>query len=157
MATSATLVEENTLVKSLERQLQEKDQELRDLRNKGGNTGGQKKSRQLISESGLPEPSQVRLRKRFQESENPDVVKRAIAEEQAFVRKVRAGAGGQNQSDQARMVESFKLMGLSEKEAGIAAGVEVAVKDISESRQSLANAAKALGMSDAEAKLFSQI
>jgi hypothetical protein len=144
-------------VKSLEQQLVEKDLELRELRAKAGKPGVKKNSRQLISESGLPEPSQVRLRKRFQESDNPDVVKRAIAEEKAFVQKVRTGAGGQNQGDQASLVESYKLMGLSEKQAELAAGIETDVKNVTESRQSLAKAAKRLGMTEREAEIFSKI
>ena len=143
-------------MKSLEQQLVEKDQELRELRKRVGKPGAAKNSvQQLISESGLPAAAQSRLLKRLPATAAEDVVKVAIGAERDFVRKVRAGT---NQGDQStRLVESYKLMGLSEKQAQIAAGIETDVKNVTESRQSLANAARALGMSEAEAKIFSQI
>jgi hypothetical protein len=145
--------------KSLEQTLHEQDTELRELRKRVGKTGASTNRSMLLSkelvESGLPDASQARLRKQLPATAGKDEINAAIATEREFVRKVRAGT---NQGDQsARLVESYKLLGLSEKEAGIAANLEIAVKGITESRQTLANAAKALGMSDAEAKIFSQI
>ena len=57
----------------------------------------------------------------------------------------------------AKMVETYRLLGLSEKEAAIAANIQHTVGTIQESRQRLADAAKLLGMSEAEADLFSRI
>jgi hypothetical protein len=140
-------------MKSLEQTLHEQDTELRELRKKVGKTGAATNAvQQLISESALPAAAQVRLLKRLPATASKDVVKAAIATEGDYVRKL-TGA----QRDLCGLVESYRLIGLSEKEANLAAGVEVAVKDISESRQRLANAAKKMGMSDSEAAIFSQI
>jgi hypothetical protein len=157
-ALSATLVQENTPVKSLERTLQEQDIELRELRKRVGKTGASTNLAQELSESGLPDAAQARVRKLLPASAGKDAIKQAIAQEREYVRKVRTGARAQNQGERAsRLAESYKLMGLSEKEANLAAGVEVSVSNISEARQKLANAAKLLGMTDAEASVFSQI
>jgi hypothetical protein len=53
-----------------------------------------------------------------------------------------------------QLVESYRRLGLSEKEAVIAASVESAVEDITKSRRQLRDAAKLLGMSDTEAELL---
>ncbi len=144
-------------MKSLETQLQEKEQELRELRGRVGKSTIVVK----LTESGLPTVAQARLRKRFEESGNLEELDRAITEEREYVSKVRkAGARGQRSEQQESnaqkqsLVESYQTMGLSEHEAKLAAGVENAVKDVNESEQRLFESAKAMGMSDAEAKAF---
>jgi len=52
------------------------------------------------------------------------------------------------------VVESYKRLGLTTKEARIAAGVESAVTEVSEAQRKLRDVAKAVGMSDAEAEAF---
>ena len=140
-------------MKSLERQLLEKDTELRELRKNAGKTkpGASANVAQLLAESGLPEPAIARLRKKLPATEKADVIRLAISEERTYVRDVRTSVNG------VALVESYKLLGLNEREAGIAAGVEVAVKNIDESRSRLADAAKRLGLSEKEAAIFSQI
>lgn len=139
-------------MKSLEQQLAEKDQEIRELR--------KTVITQELSESGLPEAAQARVRKRLRGSETAAEIKNAIAEEATYLRAVRASKKTTpKETDQAtvELVESYKRMGLSEKEARIAAGVESAVEDISESRRSLREAFKFLGMSDTEADAASRL
>lgn len=153
--------------KSLEQTLHEQDTELRELRKKVGKTGQLPESERLarqalqrtlgqqLSESGLPEATQARLRGRLGATSTNDEIKAAIVEEREYMQKIRAQPRILNLTE-SRLFESYKLIGLSEKEAGIAAGIDVAVSNISEARQKLANAAKLLGMTDAEASVFSQ-
>ena len=145
---------EPTSVKSLEQQLNEQAEELRQLRGAGGKSTT---VAQLLSESGLPPSAQARLRKRIPITEKADVVKAAITDEKEYIRKLGL-QGTQNQgADSARLVESYKFLGLSEKESKLAAGVEVAVTNVTEARQKLANAGKLLGLTDAQAAVFSEI
>lgn len=138
-------------MKSLERQLQEQATEISELRKRLGKTGTATTLVQELSESGLPQAAQSRLQKRLPATATKEVIKRAIAEERELVRQIRTPG------NQARLAESYRLLGLSDKESGIAAGVEVAVKNITESRQKLANAALLLGMTEAQADIFSKI
>jgi hypothetical protein len=147
-------------MKSVETQLAEKESELRELR--------KTTIRLELKESGLPPFAQTRLMKRF-ESESPNTgdVKKAIAEEQEYLRAVgwkrpRGSSGGTaevSESDEQknRLVECYKAMGLSEREAQLAAGVEDAVAAIQESEKGLYSAAKSMGMSDSEAKIFTEL
>lgn len=139
-------------MKSLEQQLAEKDAEIRELR--------KSVITQQLSESGLPEAAQARVRKRLHGSETTNEIKNAIAEEANYLRAVRASKKpAQKETDQAtvELVESYKRMGLSEKEARIAAGVESSVENISESRRALRESAKLLGLTDSEADAFSRM
>ena len=141
-------------MKSLEQQLLEKENELRDLRKAVGKAG----LVQQLSESGLPAPAQARLRKRFEAAGNIDGLKTAITEEKEYLRKVNASprrVEQQQDTSQRSLVECYQAFGLTEKEAKIAAGVEGAIGEIKESEQRLYDAAKAMGLSDAEAKAFS--
>jgi len=149
-------------MKSLETQLAEKEQELRDLRKTAGKAG----LAQELSESGLPAAAQTRLRKRFESAANADGLRTAIREEREYIAAVRK-ANGRNrderttemrESDERKrsLVDGYRAFGLSEKEARLAAGVEDAVSEMKESQQQLYSAAKAMGMSDAEAKAFSE-
>jgi len=149
-------------MKSLEQQLNEQAEEIRQLRGSPGRSTTT--VAQLLSDSGLPPASQARLRKKIPLNEKADAVKAAITEEREYVRKL--GQGKQNQGDGfdlsvselgSRLVESYIALGLSTAEAKIAAGVETAVTNVSESRQKLANAAKTLGLSDAQAAAFAEI
>ncbi|MGD1214307.1 MAG: hypothetical protein ABR861_04895 [Terriglobales bacterium] len=138
-------------MKSLEQQLHEQDQELRELRKRVGKPGATTNLAQELSESRLPEAAQARLRKRLPATATKDVIRRAISEERELVRQIRMPA------NQDRLVESYKAIGLSEKEAKIAARVESAVKDVTESQSKLANAARLLGLSEKEAAVFARI
>jgi hypothetical protein len=119
-----------------------------------------------LSESGLPPAAQARLKKRFESAANLDGLKTAITEEHEYIRQVRkatarnsrTGSTQLSESDERKrsLVEGYKAMGLSEKEAMLAAGLEGAVEGIQESEQKLYDSAKAMGMSDAEAKAFSE-
>src|ERR1700692_987462 len=154
---SATLGQENTPVKSAEQHLKEQAAEIRELRKKAGMTDPST-SRALLTqeltESRLPDAAQARLRKQLPATAGKDEIKRAIAQEQDYVWQLRASASRQNQREQASLLaESYRAYGLSERQAEIAAGVEIDVKNVTESRQSLANAARAMGMTDAEAKI----
>jgi hypothetical protein len=143
-------------MKSLEQQLTEMSAEVRELRRAAGKSGTSTSVSQLLSDSGLPPASQARLRKRIPISETAAVVKAAITEEREYVRKL--GLSAQNHgADSTRLYESYVSLGLTEKEARIAAGLEVAVTNVSESRQKLANAAKLLGLNEKEAAAFSRI
>jgi hypothetical protein len=113
-------------VKSLEQQLHEQDQELRELRKRVGKPGATTNLAQELSESRLPEAAQARLRKRLPATATKDVIRRAISEERELVRQ-------------------------------IAARVESAVKDVTESQSKLANAARLLGLSEKEAAVFARI
>ncbi len=148
-------------MKSLEQQLTEQATELRELRKKAGKTGASTNRTLLtqeLSESRLPDAAQARLRKQLPATAGKDEIKAAIAQEQNYVFQLRSSASRQNQREQAaRLAESYRGYGLSEKESELAAGVESDVKNVTESRQSLANAAKRLGMTDAEAAIFSAI
>jgi hypothetical protein len=149
-------------MKSIETQLAEKDAELRELRKTTNNQG----LTLQLAESGLPPAAQARLRKRFESAGNLDGLKTAIAEEHEYIRQVRkaaartgAGRSAEVQESDARtrsLVEGYQAFGLSEKEAKLAAGVEVAVEGVKESQEQLFHAAKSMGMSDAEAKAFSE-
>jgi hypothetical protein len=90
-------------VKSLEQQLHEKDEELRELRKTSGKKTdiGTRLIKEL-SESGLPATAQTRLRKRFEASGRIDGIKEAIAEEKSYVRQVRASASGEKQGSRRR-------------------------------------------------------
>jgi DNA-directed RNA polymerase specialized sigma24 family protein len=146
------------IMKSLEQQLVEKQREIDELRGTGGRSGVSGNLTRLLSESGLPEAAQSRLRKRLRATEKADVIKAAITEEKHYVLGVRSSASRQKQDGRSlELVESYRSLGLSEKEAKIAARVESAVENISESRQKLANAAKLLGLSDAECAEFANI
>jgi hypothetical protein len=149
-------------MKSLETKLAEAEQELKELRKTASKAG----LTQQLSESGLPAPAQARLRKRFEATGSIDGLKTAVAEEHEYVRQVRK-ASGRNQggrttetqegdAQRRRLFEGYRAFGLSEKEANLAAGIENAVEEIKESEQKLFDAAKNLGLSDAEAKAFSQ-
>jgi hypothetical protein len=144
-------------VKSLEQQLLEKEQELQKLRK----TAVAAALTQELRESGLPDFAQAHVLKRFQATGRTEGVKEAIAEEAEYLRKLgankRAAAPSGGKPATVDLVESYKLLGLSQKEAAIAAGVEHAVADIQESRQKLADAARLLGLSDREADLFSRM
>lgn len=144
-------------MKSLERQLQEAQEEIRKLRGQSGKSTLALK----LTESGLPAAAQTRLRKHFEDSGNLDGLDRAITEERDYISKVRkATARGQQtelqegNAQKQSLVENYQTMGLSEREARLAAGVETAIKNVSESEQRLFESAKAMGMSDAEAKAF---
>ncbi len=142
-------------MKSLEMQLHEQAEEIRQLRG----AGGKSTVAQLLYDSGLPPVSQARLRKSIPITEKADIsiVKAAITKEKEYIRKL-GYQGTQNQgADSTRLVESYVALGLNEKEAKIAAGVEAAVGDVSEARQRLQNAGKLLGLSDAQARVFSEI
>jgi hypothetical protein len=144
-------------MKSLEHQLTEMQTEVLELRRAAGKSGSST-SVTLISDSGLPPASQARLRKRIPLNEKADVVKAAITEEREYVRSLGVqGKQDQGGADNARLVESYVFLGLTEKEAKIAAGVEVAVTNVSEARQRLANASKLLGLTDAQAAAFAEI
>jgi hypothetical protein len=134
-------------VKSLEQQLHEQAEEIRQLRGSGGRstTAAQK----LISDSGLSPDSKARLRKRIPLNEKADVVEAAITAERDVVKAAIAKT--------ASLYESYISLGLSEKEAKIAAGVETAVTSVTEARQQLSDAGKLLGLSDAQAAHFSDI
>src|ERR1700691_3930678 len=106
------LHQENLPVKSLENQLNEQAEELRLLRaiereqadeRKLFGAGGKSTTvAQLLSESGLPQPSQARLRKQIPLTEKAEVVKAAIADEKEYIRKL-GHQGMQNQgADSAR-------------------------------------------------------
>jgi hypothetical protein len=145
-------------MKSLEQQLTEMDAENRELRRTAGKSCTSTTVTQLLSDSGLPPASQARLRKRIALNEKADVVQAAIAAEKKYIRELGQGDGRQNQgADSARLCESYRALGLSEKESRIAAGVETAVGNVSEARQKLADAAKLLGLSDAQGAHFSDI
>jgi hypothetical protein len=144
-------------MKSLEQMLHEKDEELRELRKKVGKSGATSLAREL-SESGLPEAAIARLKRKLPANASTAVVKAMITEEKNYVLGVRAGAHRQSQDSQAlELVEGYKALGLSEKEAKIAARVESAVKDVNESQARLANAVRLLGLSEKEAAVFSRI
>jgi hypothetical protein len=138
-------------MRSLEQQLHEQDQELRELRKRVGKSGATTSLVRELSESGLPDAAIARLRKKLPATASASAIKAAIAEEKNYVRGVLKSGRS------LELVDSYKSLGLSEKEAKIAAGVESAVENISESRQKLANAAKLLGLSDAESDVFSRI
>ena len=152
-------------MKSLEQQLMEKDEEIRMLRQKLGKSAVATALAQELSESGLPEVAQARIRKRFETTGKADGIKAAIAEEQEYVREARkairkqinaSGAASSGAAPRVDLVDCYKAMGLSEKEARLAAGVESAVENITEARRELRNAAKSLGLNDAEADAFSR-
>ena len=145
-------------MKSLETQLHEKQQEIDELRRTPGKkTDSTTRLIKELSESGLPAAAQHRLRKRFETSGKIESLREAIREERDYVNKVHASANGNNQDEKQHLAESYRALGLSEKESAIAAGLEVTVKDVTEAHRRLANAAKLLGMSDAEAAVFSRI
>ena len=58
-------------------------------------------------------------------------------------------------SDELSLVECYQTMGLTLKEAQVAAGVETTVVEMQESRRKLYDAAKGLGLTDAQADAFS--
>jgi hypothetical protein len=148
-------------MKSLEQQLTEMDAEVRELRKAAGKSGRSTSVTQLISDSGLPPAAQARLRKRIPLNENADVVKAAITEEREYIRLAVTAAAGdrliESSFDSTRLVESYIALGLSLQESQIAAGMEVAVTNVSEARQRLANASKLLGLTDAQAAAFAEI
>jgi hypothetical protein len=150
-------------MKSLEQQLLEKENEIRDLRK----TAGKAALVQQLSESGLPAAAQARLRKRLESAQNLDGLGAAITDEREYIRQVRkANARSQDgrstetqESDAGKrsLFDGYRAaFGLSEKEARLAAGIENAVDEINESQQKLYDAAKAMGLSDAEAKAVSE-
>jgi len=155
-------------MKSLQQQLDEKQLELRELRKKRGQSleiqlteaetelqqlrgtprrtaGDESRISQELADSGLPAAAQERLKKRF--AGKIDGLKEAIAEEKKYVRKVRAAGAT---SDSTQLVESYRGLGLSDREAKLAAGVETAIEGTAESRQRLTKAAKTLGMTESE-------
>jgi hypothetical protein len=147
-------------MKSLEQQLSEQDQELRELRKRVGKAALPTNLTRQLSESGLPDVSQSRLRKRLRGSESASEIKAAIAEERTLVRSVRTRNQGGHVLDLVeadRLVEGYRRIGLNEREARIAANVEEAVKGVQQNQAKLANAAKLLGMSDAECAVFAKI
>jgi hypothetical protein len=149
-------------MKSIETQLVEKERELSALRKAANKTT----LRLDLSESGLPAAAQTRIQKRFESAESLGDLKKAITEEHEYIRQARkanarsssARLGELSESHQrsASLVEGYRAMGLSEKEAKLAAGMEDAVEDMKESQERLYNSAKSMGMSDAEAKAFSE-
>jgi hypothetical protein len=146
-------------MKSLERQLQEAQEEIRRLRSRDGKNTLVLK----LTESGLPAVAQARLRKRFEESGNPADLDKAITEERDYISKVRkASARGQvtemqeANAQKLALVEGYRGLGLSESEARVAAGVEDAITNVTEAEQALFDAAKGMGMSEAEAKAFAR-
>jgi hypothetical protein len=149
-------------MKSLETQLHEAQQEIRKLQGKDSlNTVAKK-----LAESGLPKIAQERLAKRLQSAgiiEERDIQK-AIAEEHDYVRQVQKASGKKTTrtsesnaqtSDELSLVECYQTMGLTLKEAQVAAGVETTVVELKESRKKLHDAGKSLGLTDAEADAFS--
>ncbi|HMB83975.1 MAG TPA: hypothetical protein VKI40_08005 [Terriglobales bacterium] len=145
-------------MKSLEQQLNEQAAEIRELRKITGKKVATTNVARELSESGLPDISQSRLRKRLRGSESASEIKAAIAQERALVRSVRNQGGHVLDLVEAdRLVEGYRRIGLNEREARIAANVEEAVKGVQQNQAKLANAAKLLGMSDAEALVFSKI
>jgi len=147
-------------MKSLEQQLNEQAAEIRELRKTAGKKVVTTNLARELSESGLPDVSQSRVRKRLRGSETASEIKAAIAEERALVRSVRTRNQGGHVLDLVegdRLVEGYRRIGLNEREARIAANVEEAVKGVQQNQAKLANAAKLLGMSDAEALVFSKI
>jgi len=145
-------------MKSLEQQLNEQAAEIRELRKITGKKVATTNVARELSESGLPDISQSRLRKRLRGSESASEIKAAIAQERALVRSVRNQGGHVlDLVEGDRLVEGYRRIGLNEREARIAANVEEAVKGVQQNQAKLANAAKLLGMSDAEALVFSKI
>ena len=146
-------------MKSLEQQLKEKDDELRELRQKVSGSTVSTYLTQELSESGLPEVARARIRKQFQTATKTDGIKEAIAEERDYVRQARAGASRRSaQSDNSPrtvdLVDCYRQFGLSKKEAELAAGVEDSVKNLNESEEKLFDAAKGMGLSELEAEWF---
>ena len=146
-------------MKSLERQLQEAQEEIRRLRSRDGKNTLVLK----LTESGLPAVAQARLRKRFEESGNPTDLDKAITEERDYISKVRkASPRGQvtemqeANAQKLALVEGYQKLGLSKSEARVAAGVEDAITNVTEAEQALFDAAKGMGMSEAEAKAFAR-
>ena len=145
-------------MKSLEQQLTEQATEIRELRKRAGTgTGKDATITQLLSESGLPEAAQARIRKRLPAAKIEEI-REAIISEKDYIRKVRASASRKaTQEASTGLADAYRGLGLSTREAEIAAGVEAAVEQITESRQELISAAKLLGLSDKEAEVFSRI
>jgi hypothetical protein len=95
----------------------------------------QTKISKLVTESGLPKPAQERLLKQFAEAESEATVAEAIADEKKYLESVTGkkpvkvtGMGESATSEEtddepkeADMTESFKLLGLDENQAKIAA------------------------------------
>lgn len=141
-------------MKSIEQQLHEKEQELSELRKTLSRTA----LTQELRESGLPEAAQNRLRKRFKGSETAGEIKALIDGEKDYIRQVRSSGWSRKAASEAvDLVESYRRLGLSAKEAAIASGVEAEVENISESRIRLRDAFKLLGMSEEQADAASQI
>lgn len=144
-------------MKSLEQQLTEQAEEIRRLRKNPGAGTGKDAIATLLSESGLPDAAQARIRKRLPAG-NVLEIREAILSEKDYVRKVRASTSRKATQESAiGLADAYRGLGLSPREAEIAAGVEAAVEQITESRQELISAAKLLGLSDKEAEVFSRI
>jgi hypothetical protein len=145
-------------MKSLEQQLTEQATEIRELRKKAGTgTGKDATITQLLSESGLPDAAQARIRKRLPAGKIEEI-REAIRSEKDYVRNVRTSLSEKaTQKAGAELADAYLAMGLSPREAAIAAGVESAVQSISESRKQLIEAGKLLGLNEREAEAFSQI
>ena len=131
-------------MKTLEQQLQESQSEIARL--KGELTESQKATgkakaseafAKMLTESKLPQVAKDRLVKQFAEAISVEGMKEAIVAEQEYVKSLSTGKTTKNlgveqngtheesdpvKVDEATFVESYRKMGLSEKEAKLAAG-----------------------------------
>lgn len=137
---TAALTEANTKITVLETKVTESETKLSEAANVAKKATASTELTKLLTESKLPEKAQDRIRAQFKEAIEVTGMKEAIDAEKDYIKSLgvkttasvsNMGAGDNENHDEAdksdktaNLVESFKLLGMDEKQAKIAANAK---------------------------------